>query len=116
MFNFQSLKSITQISSYLCFKLFDMLQFAGFLGGYEVLIIVVVVLLLFGGKKIPELAKGLGRGIKDFKKATEDSEIAKDLKDVASEINDMKDGVKKMNPKNLLKPENPLKPKKKDAN
>ena len=90
-----------------------MVQFAGFLGGYEILMIVVVVLLLFGGKKIPELARGLGKGIKDFKKATEDSDLAKDLKDVASEINDMKDGVEKMNPKNMLKPENPLKSKKK---
>ena len=83
-----------------------MIQFAGFLGGYEILMIVVVVLLLFGGKKIPELARGLGKGIKDFKKATEDSNLANDLKDVASEINDMKDGVQKMNPKNMLKPEN----------
>ena len=49
----------------------------------------------------------------DFKKATEDSDLANDLKDVASEINDMKDGVQKMNPKNMLKMENPLKPKKK---
>jgi len=90
-----------------------MIQFAGFLGGYEILMIVVVVLLLFGGKKIPELARGLGKGIRDFKKATEDSDLANDLKDVASEINDMKDGVQKMNPKNMLKTENPLKPKKK---
>ncbi|MCF6342495.1 MAG: twin-arginine translocase TatA/TatE family subunit [Bacteroidales bacterium] len=90
-----------------------MVQFAGFLGGYELLVIVVVVLLLFGGKKIPELARGLGKGIKDFKKATEDSDLASDLKDVASEINEMKDGVQKLNPKNMLKPDNPVKPKKK---
>ena len=89
-----------------------MIQFAGFIGGYEWILIVVVVLLLFGGKKIPELAKGLGKGIKDFKKATEDSELTNDLKDVASEFNDMKKGVEKMNPKNILKPDNPLKSKK----
>ena len=40
-------------------------------GGMEWLLIALVVLLLFGGKKIPELAKGLGSGIKNFKKADE---------------------------------------------
>ncbi len=90
-----------------------MVQTAGFLGGYELIVILVVVLLLFGGKKIPELARGLGKGIKDFKKATEDSDLANDLKDVASEINEVKDGVKKMNPKNMLKSDNAVKPKKK---
>ena len=40
------------------------------LGGMEVLLIFAVVLLLFGAKKLPELAKGLGSGIKEFKKAT----------------------------------------------
>lgn len=38
-----------------------------FLGGQEVIIILIVVLLLFGGKKIPELMRGLGRGVKEFK-------------------------------------------------
>lgn len=37
------------------------------LGGPELTLIVVIVLLMFGGKKIPELAKGIGKGIKDFK-------------------------------------------------
>lgn len=40
------------------------------LGGTELVVILVVVLLLFGGKKIPELMKGLGKGIKDFKDAS----------------------------------------------
>jgi sec-independent protein translocase protein TatA len=40
------------------------------LGGTELILILVVVLVLFGAKKIPELAKGLGSGIKEFKKAT----------------------------------------------
>jgi sec-independent protein translocase protein TatA len=39
------------------------------LGATEIILIVVVVLLLFGGKKIPELMRGLGRGIKEFKTA-----------------------------------------------
>ena len=43
-------------------------------GGMEWLLIALVVLLLFGGKKIPELAKGLGSGIKNFKKAVKDNE------------------------------------------
>lgn len=47
-------------------------------GGMEWLLIALVVLLLFGGKKIPELAKGLGSGIKNFKKAVkeDDDEVA----------------------------------------
>jgi sec-independent protein translocase protein TatA len=44
-------------------------MFAAFLGGWEWLIVLLAVLLLFGAKKIPDLAKGLGLGIKEFKKA-----------------------------------------------
>ena len=40
--------------------------------GMELLIIVLIVLILFGGKKIPELMKGLGNGIKEFKNATKE--------------------------------------------
>ena len=43
-------------------------------GGIELAVIVGVIILLFGGKKIPELAKGLGKGIKDFKSAVKDDE------------------------------------------
>lgn len=42
----------------------------GFLGGQEIIIILVIVLLLFGGKKIPELMRGLGKGMKEFKDAS----------------------------------------------
>ena len=42
------------------------------LGGKEWILIVIVVLLLFGGKKIPELMRGLGSGLNEFKKATKD--------------------------------------------
>ena len=45
---------------------------AGFFGGWEIVLILAVVLILFGAKKLPELAKGLGQGIKEFKKATSD--------------------------------------------
>jgi sec-independent protein translocase protein TatA len=41
-------------------------------GGFQIVIVLVVVLLLFGGKKIPELMKGLGNGIKEFKNATKE--------------------------------------------
>ncbi len=46
----------------------------GRLGITEILIILLVVLLLFGGKKIPELMKGLGSGIKEFKNAAKDDQ------------------------------------------
>ena len=45
------------------------------LGGTEFLIIGVVILLLFGGKKIPELMKGLGQGMKEFKKGAGDEKL-----------------------------------------
>jgi len=41
------------------------------LGGGEIILILAIVLILFGAKKLPELAKGLGQGIKEFKKATD---------------------------------------------
>ena len=44
-------------------------RFIGSLGAPEIIIIALVVLLLFGGKKIPELMRGLGRGVKEFKDA-----------------------------------------------
>lgn len=52
----------------------------GMLGTGEIIAIVVVVLLLFGGKKIPELMKGLGKGMKEFKDASkgDDTEVKKE--------------------------------------
>jgi len=44
----------------------------GWLGAWEIIVIVLVVLIFFGGKKIPELMKGVGQGIKEFKKAARD--------------------------------------------
>lgn len=49
-------------------------QIMGRLGTTEIILIVVVVLLMFGGKKIPELMKGLGNGIKEFKNASKGEE------------------------------------------
>jgi len=80
-----------------------------FISGSEIFIIGLVVLLLFGSKRIPEIAKGLGKGMKEFKKATDDikkefsdSEISKDIKDIknniaksdiAKDIKDIKKGI-----------------------
>ena len=49
----------------------------GMVGPWQVVLIVVIVLLLFGGKKIPELMKGLGKGIKEFKDATKGEDNSK---------------------------------------
>lgn len=54
-------------------------------GPMQIVLVVLVVLLLFGGKKIPELMRGLGSGIKEFKDASKD-----DAKDVDPKIEDKK--------------------------
>lgn len=51
--------------------------FLGWFGGPEVIIIAIVILLLFGGRKIPELMKGLGSGIKEFKNASKEEDKEK---------------------------------------
>ena len=56
----------------------------GMPGGWEWVIIVLVVVLLFGAKKIPELARGLGRGIREFKDATK--EIKEEIDEGGKEI------------------------------
>ncbi len=57
--------------------------FLGMMGPYQWVLIAVVVLLLFGGRKIPELMRGLGSGIKEFKDASkEDEEDDKDKKSI----------------------------------
>ena len=48
--------------------------FLGMVGAPQLILIGVIILLLFGGKKIPELMKGLGKGIKEFKNATKEIE------------------------------------------
>ena len=52
------------------------IQTAGFmgLGGQEVIVIAILAMILFGGKKLPELAKGLGEGIRNFKTALKEEE------------------------------------------
>ena len=51
---------------------------AGMIGPWQIAIIVFALVFLFGGKKIPELMKGLGQGLKEFKKATDTEEKDKD--------------------------------------
>ena len=53
----------------------------GMPGGYEWIIIGVIILLLFGGRKLPELMKGMGKGIKEFKDASKNEEDPKELED-----------------------------------
>lgn len=65
----------------------------GVIGMWEVVIIALIVLLLFGGKKIPELMKGLGKGVKSFKDGLK--EVEKDIKDVDATLKDDQSGDKK---------------------
>ena len=67
----------------------------GVVGPWQIVIIALVILLLFGGKKIPELMRGLGQGVKSFKKGM--SEVENEIKDAEIELN---------------KPEKPSEPKK----
>lgn len=62
------------------------------LGGPEVILIVLVVLLLFGAKKIPELMRGLGKGIREFKDAS--TEIKKEIDSEVEELKKIDHGIK----------------------
>ncbi|MBE9481664.1 MAG: twin-arginine translocase TatA/TatE family subunit [Bacteroidetes bacterium] len=53
----------------------------GIPGGWQIVIILAVILLLFGGKKIPELMRGLGKGVKEFKDGINPEEEKKEEKD-----------------------------------
>ena len=68
---------------------------AAFFGGWEIVLILAVVLILFGAKKLPELAKGLGQGIKEFKKATTE---------VTHEINTAMDDNRYSAPRHIEQP------------
>ena len=54
------------------------------IGPWEIVAIVAVIVLLFGGKKIPELMKGIGKGVKSFKEGM--SEIEKEINDAGEEV------------------------------
>ena len=55
------------------------------LGPWEIALIILFVIILFGGKKLPEVARGLGLGLKEFKKATR--EIKDEVQNAAEDIN-----------------------------
>ena len=65
------------------------------LGFPEILMIFIIALLVFGPKKLPELGKSLGKGLKEFKKATDElkSNWDEQLKDVEKSVNEVKDTV-----------------------
>ena len=67
-------------------------------GGSEWILIVIVVLLMFGGKKIPELMRGLGKGMREFKDAKNNVK------------NEIEDGMKENDIKDTTTPPNPPKP------
>ncbi len=76
----------------------------GMPGTTELVIILVVVLLLFGGKKIPELAKGLGQGIKNFKKSIkEDDETEVASTDASKKVEGSTDNDSAHAPKDTTK-------------
>ena len=50
----------------------NLLLILGFIGTQEVIIIAIIILLLFGGKKIPELMRGIGKGVRSFKEGMDD--------------------------------------------
>ena len=65
------------------------LVFAAMPGGWEMVVIALVILLMFGAKKLPELARGLGQGIKEFKGAVDG--VKDELKDAQDSIETEKD-------------------------
>ena len=72
----------------------NLIQLFGMPGPSELMVIAFIVLLLFGGKKLPELMKGLGKGIKEFNnaKANIESEVRDSLKDKPAQKSESKSG------------------------
>ena len=66
-------------------------------GLWEILIIALIILLIFGGRKIPELMKGLGKGVKSFKAGMAEAE--KDLQDIKKDIDKPEDKPEEQAPK-----------------
>ena len=88
-------------------------------GGGELIFVVLIIIMLFGSKKIPELARGLGKGMREIKNATND--IQQEIKEGAREMNNAKDFVdvekqaknyvkEKINPKEEVPKEEAVKP------
>ena len=65
----------------------------GIIGGTEIIVILVIVLILFGGKKIPELMRGLGKGVKEYKNAV--NGVENEIKETAKELDTDKSNEQK---------------------
>ena len=63
------------------------------LGPWEIALVILVIIILFGGKKLPELARGLGLGLREFRKAKQ--EIKDEVKNVADEVEETEKEVEK---------------------
>lgn len=65
----------------------------GIIGGPELIIIAIIILVLFGGRKIPELMRGLGKGVKEFKDASNETKetFDKEREELENSVNDKKD-------------------------
>ena len=63
------------------------------LGPLEIVLVVLVIIILFGGKKIPELARGLGKGLREFRETTKDlkDEVNSAAEDVKSAVDETKE-------------------------
>ncbi len=73
----------------------NLLIIAGFVGPWQIVLIVAVALLMFGGKKIPELMGGIGKGMKEFKKAIkEEDTITSDAPKEAPSAENKKEPLK----------------------
>ena len=64
------------------------------IGVWQIVVVVLLVLLLFGGRKIPELMRGVGQGMKEFKKATADDDDDEVIVDDTEDSKKIKDGKK----------------------
>ncbi len=63
------------------------------LGPWEIALVILAIIILFGGKKLPELARGLGLGLREFKKAKQ--EIKDEVKNVTDEVEDAEKEIEK---------------------
>src|SRR6056297_2712056 len=72
-----------------------MLSMTLFISGSEIFIILLVVLLLFGANKLPEIARGLGKGMNEFKRATRDirSEFDEQTKDIQKDVKELRKDI-----------------------
>ena len=90
---------------YICGRIYEiMFQVVLFISGQEIVILALAVLILFGSKKIPEMARGLGKGMREFRKAADDikrelNQSAPDIKsgfdDIGKDIKDSAEDLKK---------------------